>query len=80
MLEKQCLAGDEPGADEEQYRFRCVSEDAHKLLFYKELRWISLLQPTGTESAPDDENIGPLHLQPAIRNPGRQERNGLINK
>ena len=51
ILEKQCLTGAEPREDEEQQGLKCVSQDAHKLLCYKELYWISLLQPTGTESA-----------------------------
>ena len=51
ILERHRLTGAEPREDEEQQGLKCVSQDAHKLLVYKELCWLSLLQPTGTESA-----------------------------
>jgi hypothetical protein len=51
VLEKQYLADAESGGDKEQRSMKRASWGAHKLLYYKDLYSISLLQPTGTKSA-----------------------------
>jgi len=84
-FDKQYFAGVEPGAGEEQQRLKRASIDAHKLLLYKDLNRISLLQPTGTKSAQillfcstAQMSAGSLHgRRSEIR---AVRKNGLINK
>jgi len=45
------LTSEDPCSDEERRCLKSVPRSTHKLLFYKELCMISLLKPTGTESA-----------------------------
>ena len=48
---RQPLTSEGPCSDEDQRCLKSVSKNTHKILFYKDLCRISLLQPTGTKSA-----------------------------